>query len=73
METYDLHGYKLEEAINFVEKVIGEVRLKNEERVVKFITGHGVIRKELKKYFDNNDIEYFVDWASEAVLIVTID
>jgi len=54
MITIDFHGWRFEEALNEVARIIGEVRLAGSTEEVKFITGHGVlkyaIRDELRTY-----------------------
>lgn len=73
MQTYDLHGYKLEEALTYVEKVIGQIRLQGLEEDIKIITGRGIIRKELINYFEQNQIEFYLDWGNDAIIIASVD
>ena len=71
--TYDLHGYKLEDAIVFVENIIGEIRLSGNENIIKIITGRGVIRIELKKYLDAQGIDNRYELGNDAVFVITVD
>ena len=71
--TYDLHGYKLEEAIEYVEDIIGKIRISGTEEVIKVITGRGVIKIELKKYLDSQGIENRFELGNDAVFIITVD
>ena len=71
--TYDLHGYKLEDAIEYVENLIGRIRLSGVDEVVKVITGRGVIRIELKKYLDSQGIENRYELGNDAVFVITVD
>jgi len=71
--TYDLHGYKLEDAIDYVENLIGKIRLSGNEEVIKIITGRGIIRNELRKYFDSQGIDHRFELGNDAVFIITVD
>lgn len=73
MKTYDLHGYKLEEAMQMVESLIGRIRLSGKEDDFKVITGRGVIREALLKYLKENDIDHDFELGNEAVLVIRIE
>ncbi|MCY4523382.1 MAG: Smr/MutS family protein [Halobacteriovoraceae bacterium] len=73
MPEYDLHGYKLDEAIRFVESIIGKVRLEGKEEVVKIITGRGIIRSALVNYFKKNQIQFDFELGNDGALVVEID
>lgn len=47
MQTIDLHGYLVEDAIELIENEIGKIRLSGREDCIKVITGHGKIQKQL--------------------------
>lgn len=73
MKSYDLHGCKLEEAMDFVESVIGKIRMKGREETIQVITGRGVIRGELIKYFRKHQIEFHFEIGNDGALIVHVD
>ena len=73
MDTYDLHGYLLEDAINFVEKIIGEIRLSKMEKDVLIITGRGIIRKKLIEYLDLHKIEHRFELGNDGAIVISID
>ena len=69
----DFHGYKLEDAKRAVEDIIGQCRLKNAYTKAEFITGHGVIQKELLALCEEYGLEAHVDWANSGVINVIIE
>ena len=73
MKEYDLHGFKLNEAKDFVENLIGKIRLDKKQEIIKIITGRGIIRKELIEYFNNHDIDYFYEPGNDGAMIVDIE
>lgn len=73
MPEYDLHGYKLDQAMKFVESLIDKIRLEGREEVVKIITGRGVIRSKLIDYFKNYQIHFDFEMGNDGALIVEID
>ena len=73
MPEYDLHGYKLDEAIKFVQSLIDKTRLDGREEVVKIITGRGVIRSKLIDYFKTYQIHVQFEMGNDGALIVEID
>lgn len=73
MKEYDLHGFKREEARNFVEDLIGKIRLDEKPDIIKIITGRGVIRKDLIAYFKKHHIDYFFEPGNDGAMIVEID
>jgi hypothetical protein len=69
----DFHGYKVEEAVRAVEDIIGQQRIKNTVTKAEFITGHGVIQKELLALCEEYGLEAHVSWANTGVICVTIE
>ena len=73
MPEYDLHGYKLDEAMKFIESIINKIRLEGREEVVKIITGRGVIRHTLVDYFKKNQIQFDFELGNDGAIVVEID
>ena len=70
VKIIDLHGFKLEEAPpKLIEKEIGKIRLSGIPSDLHVITGRGVIRVELKKYLELNDIDHNYEWGNDAIII----
>jgi len=64
----DFHGYKLEDAINAVHAIIGEIRTEGRVQPAEFITGHGVIQKELLALCEQYNLEARVSWTNSGVI-----
>lgn len=73
VKTIDLHGYKLEDAIIFVEREIGKIRLSGIESDLHVITGRGVIRVELIKYLEDHDIDHNFELGNDGAIIIRVD
>jgi DNA-nicking Smr family endonuclease len=73
MKSRDLHGYTVQEALQFMDNLLGECRLKGGEHVYRIITGHGKIQAELAKYFKNNEIEYRFELGNNGAYMITIN
>ena len=73
MKKIDLHGYKLEDAILFIESEIGKIRLLGKEDDLLVITGRGVIRKALIQYLKDNDIDHNYEWGNDGAIHIRID
>lgn len=73
MLTIDLHGYLVEEAIDYIENVIGKIRLENREDIIKVITGHGKIQRELMFYLLKNKIEHQFEIGNKGAVLIIID
>lgn len=73
MITIDLHGYLVEDAIEFIENEIGKIRLSGREDVIKVITGHGKIQKELMFYLLDHGIEHMFEPGNQGAYIITVD
>jgi len=71
--TYDLHGYKLEDAIDFIENLIGTIRLAGNEEIIKVITGRGIIRTRLKKYLEAIGVDHRFEHGNDGVIIILVD
>ena len=69
----DFHGYKVEDAKRAVEDIIGQCRLSNGFTIAEFITGHGVIQKELLALCEEYGLEAHVSWANTGVISVLIE
>ena len=73
MLTIDLHGYLVEDAIEEVENIIGKIRLEGREEVIKVITGHGKIQKQLMFYLLEHDIEHIFEPGNMGAYIITVE
>ncbi|MBP9674399.1 MAG: Smr/MutS family protein [Bacteriovoracaceae bacterium] len=73
MKTYDLHGKTLEEALIFVEYIIGQIRLSGKSQTIKVITGRGIIREKLTGYLESQNIQWEFEWGNDATFIIEID
>lgn len=73
MITIDLHGYLVEDAIEFIENEIGKIRLTGREDSLKVITGHGKIQKQLMFYLLDHGIEHMFEPGNEGAMIIHID
>ena len=69
----DLHGYTLEDAIDFVEREIGKIRLSGEEKDLLVITGRGVIRIELIKYLSSHNINHRFQLGNDGAILIFVD
>ena len=73
VKTIDLHGYLLEDALIFVEREIGKIRLSGVESDLHVITGRGVIRIELLKYLKQHDIDHSFELGNDGAIIIRVD
>ncbi len=69
----DFHGYKLEDAIDAVHVIVGFVRTAGRTESAEFVTGHGVIQKELLTLCEQYGLEARVSWTNSGVINVTIE
>ena len=73
VKIIDLHGHKLEEGLELIEREIGRIRLSGIPSDLHVITGRGVIRVELKKYLERNDIDHNYEWGNDGAIIIRVD
>jgi len=69
----DFHGYDLEDALDAVHFIIGDVRSAGRTESAEFITGHGVIQKELLALCKQYGLTANVSWSNTGVINVTIE
>ena len=69
----DFHGYELEDALDAVHFIIGDVRSAGRTESAEFITGHGVIQKELLALCKQYGLTANVSWSNTGVINVTIE
>lgn len=69
----DFHGFKLEDALREVDIIIGAVRIQGQTESAEFITGHGVIQKELLALCEQHGLESSISWTNSGVITVTIE
>lgn len=73
MQTIDLHGYLVDDAIELIENEIGKIRLAGREDCIKVITGHGKIQKQLMFYLLDHGIEHMFEPGNKGAMIITVD
>ena len=74
MMKRDYHGWRLDEAVADVERLIGEVRVNRAIVSSEFITGHGAIQKALLKLFEQYDLlDAKISLTNSGVIKVTIE
>lgn len=69
----DFHGYEVEDAKRAVEDIIGQVRISDRVQNFYFITGHGVIQKELLALMEQYGLHAQVSWSNSGVITGTIE
>lgn len=70
--TRDFHGWTLEDAIQEVHNVIGDVRLNRKQQTVHFITGNGPIRSGVADTLQQYGLFCEAMWGNPGVIIATI-
>ena len=73
MKKIDLHGFKLEDAIEHIESEIGKIRLSGKEDDLLVITGRGVIRNVLIQYLKDHDIDHNFEWGNDGAIHIRVD
>jgi len=69
----DYHGYILKDALHDVELIIGEIRNKNISDEAEFITGHGIIKKELTNLLRDYNLDPRIQLGNSGVIVVHIE
>jgi hypothetical protein len=69
---YDFHGWRHDDAIDEVHKIVGRIRLANKTETAEFITGYGSIRTELIRILEKYGLEPTVKLSNKGVIIVNI-
>jgi len=69
----DYHGFTIDEALQSVELIIGEIRNNNETKDVTFITGRGPIRKAVIVLLKEYKLDPHIKLGNTGAVIVTID
>lgn len=69
----DFHGVRYEEAMRTVDDIIAEVRIAGKTESAEFITGHGVIQRELICLCEQYGLEASVSWHNTGVVTVIIE
>lgn len=69
----DFHGWTLDDAVQEVHNIVGEIRMKNSQANVEFITGHGIIREEIMTVLEAYDIPAQIQWGNSGVIVALID
>lgn len=72
MINIDFHGYSLEEAVSFLEKIINNHILKNELISYRLIVGHGVIKNKFLKILEEYDCEASIEIGNSGAIIAHI-
>jgi len=72
MKEYDIHGLTLYETQDLVHKIVGEVRLDNQEDWVRIITGNGVLQKEVISILESYSLKPELQWGNSGCVDVHI-
>jgi len=73
INTIDLHGVRLEELENILDNEIYNARINNISDI-KFITGFGIIRKELVNLCTNiYKLDYYIPMSNPGEIIIRIE
>ena len=74
MKTIDFHdGSTVEEAMEWVHQIVGEIRLTGDATECRFITGHGVIKAHLVKTLESYGITTQEQLGNPGVIIALIE
>ncbi|KKM08141.1 hypothetical protein LCGC14_1726880 [marine sediment metagenome] len=73
MITKDYHGYPLNDAIDDLNRIIGEVRMSSRTEYAEFITGFGVIRAALHSTLKVHGLDPSYKIGNEGIIVVTIE
>lgn len=69
----DFHGWKYDDALNEVHKIVGEVRMEGKLEHAEFVTGHGVIQRDVLGTLEAYGLTASVNWSNTGVINVTIE
>ena len=73
MISKDYHGYPLKDAIDDLERVIGDVRLSGRSEHAEFITGYGIIRAAFHSILKVHGLDPAYKLGNEGIIVVTIE
>lgn len=66
---YDFHGWRLEEALKEVDTIVSRVRMNQHPPQVEIITGHGVIKAQMREAFEKYGCEIFSPMSSGSFVV----
>ena len=70
----DFHGYPLHEAIAEVERIISDVRMQQTQATAEFVTGHGVIQRNILSLLESYKLsDASISMSNSGVIKVTIE
>ena len=72
MIEIDFHGYSLDEAKTYLEKLINTHYLNKEIISYKLIVGHGIIKTHFLEMLKNYDCEAAIELGNTGVIIAHI-
>ena len=73
MSRIDFHQTSLEEALEKVHQIVGEVRLNNDSMEYRFITGNGIIKPRLIRALETYGIKAEEEWSNSGVVRALIE
>ena len=73
MARIDFHHTPLEEALDKVHQIVGEVRLNNNSMEYRFITGNGIIKPRLIQTLETYGIKAEEEWSNPGVVRAMIE
>lgn len=69
----DFHGFTLLDALNIVDAVVNKARIFDTHYDCTFVTGRGVIKKELLKVLkDTYKLKPFIPYYNDGMILVEI-
>ena len=72
MYRRDFHGWKPEDAEREVDRIVSAVRLEETSEAAEFITGRGVIQKQILQQLTDYSLKPVVQWGNDGVISVVI-
>lgn len=69
----DFHGWTLDEALQEIHHIVGNVRKQSKVEQAQFITGNGEIKKQIIYLLKRYDLAPDNQWGNDGVVIVTIE
>jgi len=73
MISKDYHGYPLNDAIDDLNRIIGEVRMSRKREYAEFITGFGVIRAAFFSLLKAHGLNPSYKIGNEGIIVVVIE
>ena len=69
----DFHGWLLEDALQEIDVIVGNVRNNQKSEQAEFITGRGVIREAILNLLLDYGLKAEYQWGNDGVVTTTIE